>query len=87
MLTDRFTWGRYVLNILIAIDQFGNALTFGDPDETISSRLGRLELKHGGVIPWYRPLSKVIAWGLDKIDEDHCFDAIEYDEGDDGFWM
>ncbi|WP_302621011.1 hypothetical protein [Cupriavidus taiwanensis] len=31
---------RYFWNVLIAIDQFGNALGAGDPDETISSRAG-----------------------------------------------
>ena len=32
---------RYYLNILLGIDQFGNILMLGSPDETISSRLGR----------------------------------------------
>ena len=32
---------KYFLNILISIDQFVNVLFGGDPDETISSRLGR----------------------------------------------
>lgn len=31
---------RYMVNLLIALDQFGNALFAGDPDETISSRAG-----------------------------------------------
>lgn len=34
---------RYFLNLLIAIDQLFNAITFGDPDETISSRLGKAQ--------------------------------------------
>lgn len=32
---------NYILNILVAIDQFLNVLAFGATDETISSRLGR----------------------------------------------
>ena len=36
---------KYVWNILIAIDQFFNALFGGDPDETISSRAGKYHLK------------------------------------------
>jgi len=32
---------RYVLNVLIAIDQLGNELIGGDPDETISSRASK----------------------------------------------
>ena len=73
--------GKWFLNILISIDQFGNTITGGDPDETISSRLGKMKVKHGGRIPWYRPLSKVVDWGLDKIDPNHNIDAIEADEG------
>ena len=73
--------GKWLLNILISIDQLGNTITGGDPDETISSRLGKMKVKHGGRIPWYRPLSKVVDWGLDKIDPNHSIDAIEADEG------
>ena len=75
---------RYLLNLLLALDQFGNALGAGDADETISSRLGRIKRKHGGRIPWRRPLSKLIDWCLEKIDPGHRIDAIEHDEGDDG---
>lgn len=32
---------RYIWNLLIAIDQLANAVFGGDPDETISSRLGK----------------------------------------------
>lgn len=76
--------GKYFVNILISLDQFGNTLFGGDPDETISSRLGKIKIKHNGRIPWYRPFSKIIDWGLDKIDKDHSIDAIEEDEGEDG---
>lgn len=73
--------GKYLMNLLIAIDQFGNTLTGGDPDETISSRLGKLKLRYGGTIPWRRPLAKVIDWGLERIDPHHSVDAVEEDEG------
>jgi len=33
--------GLYVLNVLVGFDQLFNAIAFGAPDETISSRLGR----------------------------------------------
>ena len=74
---------KWFWNILIALDQFGNALGGGDPDETISSRLGKLKEKHGGKIPWRRPFSKLIDWGLERIDKGHSIDAIEEDEGKD----
>ena len=35
------TWGKYLLNILRALDELGNTLAGGSPHETISSRLGR----------------------------------------------
>ena len=73
--------GKWLLNILISIDQLGNTVLGGDPDETISSRLGKLNVKHGGKIPWRRPVSRIIDWGLDKIDPNHSVDAIESDEG------
>lgn len=71
----------WVLNVLTSIDQLVNTIFGGDPDETISSRLGKLEIKYGGKIPWKRPLSAFLAWGLDKLDSDHCQTAIEDDEG------
>lgn len=73
--------GKYLFNILVAIDQFGSAITFGDPDETLSSRYGKLKRKHGGTIPWRYPVSKSIDWMLDKIDPGHSIDSIEEDEG------
>ena len=72
---------RWAINILLGIDQLGNCILGGDPDETISSRLGKLKRKHGGRIPWSRPVSKVIDFLLEKIDPNHCTDAIEHDEG------
>ena len=74
---------KYLLNFLISIDQLGNTICGGDPDETISSRLGKLKVRHGGTIPWWRPISKLVDWGLDQIDPGHSVDAIEPDEGKD----
>lgn len=73
--------GRYLTRVLLSVDQLGNALLGGDEDETISSRLGKLKLKHGGRIPWTRPLSKTVDAVLDRIDPNHSIDAIELDEG------
>ena len=76
--------GRYFVNILLSIDQLGNSVLLGDPDETISSRLGRIKEKWGGEIPWRRPVSRFTAWWLNKIDKNHVENAIERDEGKDG---
>jgi hypothetical protein len=69
--------GKYVYNNLINLDQTLNTITGGDPDETVSSRLGRLEKKYNGNIPWYRPWAKVISFALDHIQKNHCTQSIE----------
>jgi hypothetical protein len=60
---------RYIVAILIGIDQLFNAIFGGDPDETISSRWGRT-----------KDNSKIADAGcevLDVIDPNHCSDSIE----------
>ena len=74
------TIGRYFFNTLVGLDQFGNTLWGGCADETVSSRLGRIKLSHGGKIPWYRPLPKLIDVGLNIIQKNHSVRSIEYDE-------
>jgi len=66
--------GRYVLNILIAVDQLANALMFGDPDETISSRCAKASYGSG----WWR-LGRL----LEAIDPGHLKLTREDDEGGD----
>lgn len=74
-------------NLLVAVDQFANVafgsfrlLTgarytwYGHPDETISSVLGRKAQAQrcNFVEAW-------LVWGLDHIDRNHVFEAIEHD--------
>ena len=73
---------KWIVNVLVSIDQLGNTILGGDPDETISSRLGKLKLKYGGTIPWFHPLAGFIDWGCNKIDPGHSIDAIEATEGE-----
>lgn len=67
---------RYLWNILISLDQLGNALLAGSPDETISSRAGKA-MREGK------------AWGcvlcrfLNLFENEHCAKSIEPDEGAD----
>ncbi len=72
--------GRWFVNILISIDQLGNSLLMGDPDETISARLGRIKEKFGGTIPMTRPVSKFTAWWLDKVQKNHVENAHQHEE-------
>lgn len=66
---------KYFWNILISIDQFVNTVFGGDPDETISSRLGKDRNKN-----WFT--TKLSAF-LDLFESDHVEKSIEEDEGDD----
>ena len=65
---------RYILNVLIALDQLANAVLRGDPDETLSSAAGKA--RNAGV-RWGCILCRVLDW----IDPDHCDKSIERDEG------
>ena len=63
---------RYLLNLLISIDQFANAVTGGDPDETISSRFG----KRSGSNAFRKVIDAIFGKG-------HTEKSIEPDEGKD----
>jgi len=65
---------RYIWNLLIAIDQLGNTILGGDPDETVSSRLAKLNRKG-------HKIGVIGCKLLDKIDKGHCEKSIEKDEG------
>ncbi|WP_349609172.1 hypothetical protein [Cupriavidus sp. DF5525] len=67
---------RYLWNILIALDQFGNALAAGSPDETISSRAGKAQAAG-------RRWGCILCRMLDWFERDHCARSIEADEGED----
>ena len=70
-------------NTLIGFDQWVNTWMGGDPDETISSTLGKLKRAHGGKLPFKKhPFANLVDWGLDKIDPGHSIDSIDDDEGE-----
>ena len=66
---------RYFWNLLISIDQLCNTILGGYPDETMSSRMGKRVAKSDS---WF---CHFICKILNKIDKNHCLDAIEKDEG------
>lgn len=67
---------RYLLNWLILLDQAGNTLTGGSPNETISERAAkaRNEGKEWGCV-----LCKFLGW----INPGHCDNALTSTIGDD----
>lgn len=68
---------QYIFNALIAIDQFANTLLGGDPDMTLSGRMGR------AVAEGRCKLCGLICWLLGLIDKDHCAVAAQH-EADEG---
>lgn len=68
---------KYFWNILISIDQFVNAVFGGDPDETMSSRMGKLIAARQCLI------CKFVCTLLDRLQINHCAKSIELDEGKD----
>lgn len=72
---------RYLFNILLGIDQFANVILLGDPDETISGRLGRAHLS--GKPKWFvPPFKKFVDWGAKVLDgqQNHCVDSVEAED-------
>lgn len=65
--------GKYFFNILVSLDQLGNTLIGGDPDETISSRAGKT--MENSILSYW--LCRV----LHVLDPNHCKKSIEPDEG------
>jgi hypothetical protein len=43
---------RYLWNLLLALDEFGNAVGGGDPRETISSRAAKARMKGARWAAW-----------------------------------
>jgi len=79
--SNRSLIARYIINILISIDQTFNTLLLGDPDETMSSRFGKwLSEPHDS---WKWKVAYTICRLLHLIDKNHCIDAIEKNEGKD----
>ena len=71
----------YLHNLFLALDQFANAALGGDPSETVSSRLGKMQRAAHGHIPWSRPVAAAAAALLDALDPSHCRRAIRKDRG------
>lgn len=70
----------WLRNMLVGANQFVNATLGGDPDETISSRLGK------GARGSCR-LCRFVCWFIDRFTNDrHCERYIEEDRGRREIW-
>ena len=71
----------YFKNVLISIDQLGNTICGGDPDSTISARVGYYALTSRSATKYYW---LVLQWIIDTtfwpVDgKGHCLQAFESD--------
>lgn len=79
---------NYFFNLLISIDQFGNALTGGNPDNTISARVGYFVHYHPKLshyedsysYGYWRNLEKIINYTFKPLEKNHCKRAYERKE-------
>lgn len=67
---------RYLLNLLVLLDQAGNTLAGGSPNETISERAAKA--RNAGK-EWGCLLCKALNW----VKPGHCDDALTSTIGDD----
>src|SRR5512132_3657047 len=77
----------YWLNVLIAIDQLGNAIAGGNPDNTISGRVGFFaSADHASKInSYWKTLERIIDFTFEPLQgPGHCYRAWkgEADEAD-----
>lgn len=70
----RFNMKQYLRNLRIALSQLLNAVLLGDPDETLSARLGRAAMRGS---KWGRWLYVALNWAQ----PDHCEKAARGDGG------
>ena len=72
---------QYLKNLLLTFDQAINVLLLGDPDESISGRLGRS--MRSGKPKWFvPPVAHFVDWLFWTIvkEKDHTLNAIEPEE-------
>ena len=75
---------KYVWNILISIDQFINTIFGGDPDETVSSRLGKWAREdYHTTSDWRLMIWAVCNWVVNKFEKNHFEKSIDDSEGKD----
>lgn len=84
-LHQRKSIKMYLTNLFVAIDQLGNVLAGGNPDNTISSRVGYYtkDKKHKKVKWRWLLLENIINTTFYPIDgENHCREAFYNDAGE-----
>ncbi len=75
----------WLMNILVAGDQLGNALSKGNPDNTISARIGYFNYAVDSFNnKYWKLLERIVNFTFKPIDgPDHCFQAYCNDRNED----
>ena len=78
----------YIVNFFVSIDQLGNVIAGGNPDNTISSRVGfynNHNTASGEKVPWqWRLFQEIINFSFWPIDgKGHCHEAFHNEAGKD----
>lgn len=86
MINKRSRIWQYFSHLFIAVDQFGNALAGGNPDNTISARVGYYNHHYyeKNKVPWYWSLfEQIIDTTFYPVDgRGHCHEAYHNDAGE-----
>lgn len=86
MITNKSILWRFVSNIFVSVDQLGNAIAGGNPDNTISARVGYYNHYYypEGEVPWYwRWFQNIIDGTFYPVDGwNHCHEAYHNDAGE-----
>ena len=69
---------KYFYNISVGIDQLFNTILAGNPDQTISGRLGK-RIKEGKATKFELVLCRILSF-LDPYTNRHCVDSIDKNE-------
>lgn len=77
---------RYLWNVLIGFDQFVNVIFGGDPDETISSRLGKWARRGKNQRGNKKFIFKLANFVVELFEKDHFAKSVEEDEGKNEVW-
>jgi hypothetical protein len=87
MITKNSKIWKYISNLFLSIDQLGNAIAGGNPDNTISARVGYYNhhyYHNKKAVPWYwRLFEKIIDTTFFPVDgKGHCHEAYHNDPGE-----
>ena len=87
MITKKSKIWKYFSRLFLSIDQLGNALAGGDPDNTISARVGYYNhhyFPENEKVPWYWSVfEKIINVTFYPADgPNHCHEAYHNDAGE-----